>query len=81
MQFASICEDVVSKFILVPLICKELPLNKGLNALRQFVEIGRNFFPLFLLFVRSSGKTITSSFARDVPERSVEQPAQKCYAI
>ena len=38
MQFASICEDVVSRFILVPLISKELPLNKGLNALRQFVE-------------------------------------------
>ena len=75
------CEDVVSKFILVPLICKELPLNKGLNALRQFVEIGRNFYTLFLLLVRSSGKTITSSFARDVPERSDEQPAQKCYAI
>lgn len=37
------CEDVVSRFILVPLICKELPLNKDLNALRQFVEIGRNF--------------------------------------
>ena len=56
------CEDLVSRFILVPLICKELPLNKDLNALRQFVEIGRNFYTLFLLLVRSSGKTIACDF-------------------
>ena len=48
------CEDVVFRFILGPLICKELPLNQGLNALRQFVEIGRNFYILFLVFLRSN---------------------------
>ena len=77
------CEDLVSRFILVPLICKELPLNKDLNALRQFVEIGRNFYTLFLLLVRSSGKTIACDFLirRDVSERSDDQPAQKCDAM